>query len=214
MRISEAGIVLIKKYEGLRLAAYKCPAGKWTIGYGHTYNVKPGDKITEQDAEDLLLEDIQNSELHVNSYNPMYHWSQIEFDALVSFTFNCGSGNLYKLLKGGKRSRDEIASAILLYNKSNGAPLDGLTKRRKEEQLLFLFGRARFYPKYEGLSVKIDEVLSVIGAASDYDKTAKIAWKKRIPIAKANGISGYTGTSAQNLRLIRLSREGHLQRPM
>lgn len=134
MMTSNAGINLIKKFEGCRLAAYKDTVGVWTIGYGHTGGVTPGMKITQADADTFLRKDLTKFEGYVNSLTITL--SQNEFDALVSFTYNCGYGNLKKLVKG--RNKIEIANALLLYNKAGGKVLAGLTKRRKEEQALFL----------------------------------------------------------------------------
>lgn len=135
MRISKRGIDLIKKYEGCRLAAYKCPAGVWTIGYGHTLNVKQGDVITQAQADQLLLQDLETYEHKVNVLNYNYHWSQNEFDALVSFAYNVGS--IIGLTQYYKRTKQQIADAMLLYVNANGKPLPGLVKRRREERDLF-----------------------------------------------------------------------------
>ena len=94
--VSITGLVLIKNFEGLRLTAYKCPAGVPTIGYGHTKNVKMGDVITLDQANLYLLQDLKGSIFCVNEYDKIYNFTQNEFDALVSFTFNCGKGNLTK----------------------------------------------------------------------------------------------------------------------
>lgn len=136
MKISQNGIDLIKKYEGLRLEAYLCPAGVWTIGYGHTSGVKKGMKITTEQAEEYLRQDIAKHEKKVSYYNYIYHWNQNEFDALVSFSFNIGS--IKQLTKSGTRSRVTISKKILEYNKGGGKVLNGLVKRRKDEQALFL----------------------------------------------------------------------------
>lgn len=138
MKTGQAGVNLIKKYEGCRLDAYKCPAGVWTIGYGHTGNVKQGDKITQTQADAILLADLEKFEKNVNQYYDKYRWSQNEFDALVSFAFNLGS--IDKLVANGTRSRTVIAEKMLLYNKAAGQALSGLTKRRQEERELFLTG--------------------------------------------------------------------------
>lgn len=135
MKTGQAGIALIKKYEGCRLDAYKCPAGVWTIGYGHTGNVKQGDKITQTQADAILLADLEKFEKNVNKYYDKYKWNQNEFDALVSFAFNLGS--IDQLTAGGTRSRTVIAEKMLLYNKAAGQVLSGLTKRRQEERELF-----------------------------------------------------------------------------
>lgn len=136
MKTSEKGIALIKKYEGCMLNAYKCPSGVWTIGYGHTQGVKQGDKITKNKAESLLKSDLKSYESKVMKYDTVYHFNQNQFDALVSFCFNVG--NIDTLTRKGTRTIKEIVDSILLYNKGGGTVLDGLVKRRKEEQALFL----------------------------------------------------------------------------
>lgn len=136
MKTGQAGINLIKKYEGCRLDAYKCPAGVWTIGYGHTGDVQPGQKITAAQAEAILIADLEKFEKKVNILYNRYKWKQNEFDALVSFAFNLGS--IDQLTAGGTRSREVIAEKMLLYNKAAGKVLSGLTKRRQEERTLFL----------------------------------------------------------------------------
>lgn len=140
MVVDEKGYNLIKQFEGLRLTAYRCPAGKWTIGYGHTKGVKKGMYISEAVATHFLIQDVQRVEPTINSYDGIYHWTQNEFDALASFAFNCGIDNLKKLLKYGQRTKSQIADAILLYNKANGRVLRGLLRRRKAERELFLKG--------------------------------------------------------------------------
>ena len=100
MRTSDEGLNLIKKYEGCLLTAYKCPSGVWTIGYGHTHNVKEDMTITQAQADDFLRSDLMNAEKYVDIYAPIYHFTQAQFDALVSFTYNCGAGNLKKLVNG------------------------------------------------------------------------------------------------------------------
>ena len=136
-RIGQAGLALIKQYEGCRLAAYRCAAGVWTIGYGHTAGVHSGMTITQARA-DAYLQDIAKFEGYVN--NPAYvpiteQLNQNQFDALVSFAFNLGAGNLRKLCKG--RTAAQIARAMPSYNKAAGKVLAGLTRRRKAEQALF-----------------------------------------------------------------------------
>ena len=132
----QAGINLITQFEGCRLTAYKCPAGRWTIGYGHTRGVQQGQTITKAQAARLLAEDLERYEDNVNKYQDKYKWSQNEFDALVSFAYNVGS--IDKLTAGGTRSRQEIADKMLLYNKANGKVLAGLTRRRQAERELFV----------------------------------------------------------------------------
>lgn len=137
-KIGQAGLALIKQYEGCRLAAYKCSAGVWTIGYGHTAGVHSGMTITQAQADAYLQQDIAKFEGYAN--NPAYvpiteQLNQNQFDALVSFAFNLGAGNLRKLCKG--RTAAQIALAMPSYNKAAGKVLAGLTRRRKAEQALF-----------------------------------------------------------------------------
>lgn len=134
MKISQVGIDLIKSFEGCVLTAYLCPSNVWTIGYGHTTGVYQGQTITKEQAEQYLKEDIVKYENYVN--NTGLSLNQNQFDALVSFTYNCGNGNLKKLI--ANRSLSEIAEAILLYNKSRGTVLKGLVRRREAERKLFL----------------------------------------------------------------------------
>ena len=138
MKTSQRGINLIKQFEGARLTAYKCPAGVYTIGYGHTRGVKRGMKITEAEASAYLTADLLNSEKAVERYDSVYHWNQNEFDALVSFTFNCGAANLRALLRNGRRNRSQIAATLPLYRKAGGKVLKGLERRRAAEKALFL----------------------------------------------------------------------------
>lgn len=138
MKISDRGIALIKKFEGCKLTAYKpVPTEKyWTIGYGHYgADVSPGSVITQYQADLYLLLDLQKFEAKVEKYNAKYHWTQNEFDALVSFAYNIGS--IDQLTNNGKRSKSEISMKIPAYNKSGGKVLSGLTKRRNAEQALF-----------------------------------------------------------------------------
>lgn len=139
MKTSQNGINLIKRFEGCRLQAYKPVAAEpcYTIGYGHYgSDVLPGMVISQTQAEAYLAQDLAKYEKSVNALNiPL---NQNQFDALVSFAYNCGSGNLKKLVRG--RSLQQIADAMLQYNKGSGKVLPGLTKRRQAERTLFLSG--------------------------------------------------------------------------
>lgn len=135
MKTGKAGIELIKKFEGCRLEAYKCQAGVWTIGYGHTAGVQKGQKISAAQAEALLRSDLERFEKKVDKYSE-YCWNQNEFDALVSFAFNIG--NIDQLTANGTRSRSVISEKLLAYNKAGGKVLTGLTRRRSAERDLFL----------------------------------------------------------------------------
>ena len=140
MNISETGIKLIKKFEGCALKSYKCPAGIWTIGYGHTSGVKEGQTITSKQAECLLKQDIKTYELTVNNLVNV-PLNQGQFDALVSFCYNLGSGNLknstlLKLLN--KKDYFAAAEQFDRWVFAGGKKLSGLVKRRAAEKELFL----------------------------------------------------------------------------
>lgn len=136
MRINNKGIELIKKYEGCKLHAYKCPAGVYTIGYGHTAGVTKDMTITKKQADELLLADIANYERIVSNSDKKYHWTENEFSALVSFAYNIG--NISQLTQYNTRTKKQIADALPKYCKAGGKVLTGLLKRREEEKWLFL----------------------------------------------------------------------------
>ena len=136
--IGQAGLKLIMQFEGCRLNAYQCAAGVWTIGYGHTAGVKPGQTITQAQAEEYLRQDCRKFEAYVNNsaYVPITgQLNQNQFDALVSFAFNLGAGNLKKLCKG--RNAAQIAAAMPQYCNAAGKTLAGLKRRREAEVVLF-----------------------------------------------------------------------------
>lgn len=137
MKTSKNGLELIKKHEGCRLKAYLDPAGIPTIGYGHTSGVKIGQTITQAQAEAYLQMDVEKSEKAVDKYSDIYHWTQNQFDALASFTYNCGAGNLDKLTAGSTRTIAEISAKIPSYCKAGGKTLSGLVRRRADEKSLF-----------------------------------------------------------------------------
>lgn len=89
MKTSDRGITMIKSFEGLSLEAYGCAAGIWTIGYGHTKGVRTGQRVTQEEAEALLRDDICDAEGAVSQCGIL---NQNQFDALVSFVFNVGLG--------------------------------------------------------------------------------------------------------------------------
>lgn len=139
MITGNAGIDLIMRYEGCRLNAYKPRSTEkyWTIGYGHYgEDVKQGMHISHTQAIILLQKDIKRFERAVNNLDRT--WTQNEFDALVSFAYNCGEANLYKLVYN--RNHTQIADAFLLYNKAGGKILKGLVNRRQAERALFMKG--------------------------------------------------------------------------
>ena len=138
--ISQAGINLIKKWEGLRLQAYLCPANVWTIGYGSTKGVKKGDVVTVKEAEELLRRDLQRFIATVNE-SVKVPLTQNQFDALVSFTFNVGQGafknsTLLRILNQGDYAG--VPAQLARWNKGGGKVLPGLTARRKDEANLWV----------------------------------------------------------------------------
>lgn len=139
--IGEAGLDLIRRFEGCRLKAYKPVSTEkyWTIGWGHCGpDVKEGQVIAQAEADALLASDCQRFADAVDSprYVPLTaRLNANQRDALISFAFNCGTGNLRTLCKG--RGLPEIRDAMSLYNKAGGATLPGLTRRRQAEQTLF-----------------------------------------------------------------------------
>jgi lysozyme len=145
-KISNLGLELIKKYEGFKAKAYLCPAKVITIGYGSTYyedgtKVKLTDSpITKERATELLEALLVSYERSVDSYC-VDTINQNQFDALCSFAYNCGVGNLKSstLLKKVNKNPDDptIKDEFLKWNKGGGKVLSGLTKRRIEEAQLY-----------------------------------------------------------------------------
>ena len=139
--ISQRGIDLIKEFEGFRSKAYKCPAGVWTIGYGHTAGVKPGMTVTREQGEAMLRKDLKIYERHVSEALGDVQTSQGQWDALVSFCYNAGPGNLRKssMLRLHKQGKYQAAAqAFMAWTKGGGRVLPGLVRRRKAEKALYL----------------------------------------------------------------------------
>lgn len=148
--ISTNGIELIKKFEGLHrvqpdgmVSSYRCPAGKWTIGYGSTKGVRSGMKITAEEAEERLRQDLLEFEAVVKRHVQV-PLSQFQFDALVSWAFNLGEGNLRSSTMLKKLNRGDYQSVPEEMIKWNKARVDGkltvlpgLTRRRASEAALF-----------------------------------------------------------------------------
>jgi lysozyme len=150
MKTNAAGVALIKRFESCKLEAYLCPAGVWTIGWGHTgASAKQGTKITQHMADIIFEHDLTQYERDVTSLTEGVALNENEFSALVSFAYNCGSdideddipeglgdSRLLKKLCAGDRLG--AANEFLKWNKSKGRVLAGLVARRAEERLLFL----------------------------------------------------------------------------
>lgn len=143
MKISQQGIDLIRRFEGCKLKPYLCPAGYWTVGYGHVIGngkTKPEKQLyTQEEVNELLRTDLVRFEQGVLRYCPV-HLTQFEFDSLVSFSFNLGLGVLQRSTLRRKILRQDKQAAarnILKYNKAGGQVLKGLTRRREAEYRMF-----------------------------------------------------------------------------
>ena len=145
MKISQAGINLIKQYEGYRTVPYRCPAGLVTVGYGHvlgngvTLSESDNRKFTIGEIDELLRTDLARFERGVLRYCTV-HLSQSQFDACVSWAYNLGLGRLQRSTLRQKLNRQDYEGAskeLLKYDKVNGKALKGLTRRRQAEYRLF-----------------------------------------------------------------------------
>lgn len=140
MNISDNGLSAIQKHEGCVLKAYRCPAGVWTIGYGHTSGVRQGMSITSQQASSYLRQDLKVVEtcLAAAVKTPL---TQNQYDALCSFVFNVGPGNFLRstLLRKVKAdpSDPSIRDEFMKWNKASGTVLEGLTRRRRCEAEMY-----------------------------------------------------------------------------
>jgi len=140
--VNNKGLSIITRYEGCRLQAYKCPAGKWTIGYGHTDGVYEGMKITHKLAEAFLKKDVESAcKIIKNSCTVELNVNQ--FSALASFIFNIGGtkfkqSKLLKYINQGKLN--DAMYEFYKWDKANGKSLLGLRLRRMDEALLFTEG--------------------------------------------------------------------------
>jgi lysozyme len=137
--INAAGLALIKRHEGLRLDAYLCPAGVLTIGYGHTGDVRPLQRITQQEADALLLNDVARFEKGVSAL-VVAPLNDNQFSALVCFAFNIGLGalaasTLLSLLNRGWYQ--QVPAQFMRWTKAGGCELQGLIKRRRDETFLW-----------------------------------------------------------------------------
>lgn len=203
MNISQKGIDLIKSFEGLQLKAYNATGSEkyLTIGYGHNgADVKPNQTITAQQAEDLLKKDLQKFVDGVNSLVKSTI-NQYQFDALVSFAYNCGLGNLQNstlLTLVNKRDFSGASLEFAKWNKAGGTVLAGLTRRREAERKLFTtLPPAPPKPVYTGVSLV--DYLASINKPTDFVSRQKLA--------KANGMNHYSGNAEDNTKLLSILRK-------
>jgi lysozyme len=142
MKTGAKGLQLIKEFEGCKLEAYLCPAKVWTIGYGNTFypnktSVKKGDVITQERAEELLLDILKRFEIIVMK-NIKVAINQNQFDALVSHTYNTGGSKTLFDLVNRKATKEEIYNWFTQkYITGNGVKLSGLVRRREAEANLY-----------------------------------------------------------------------------
>jgi|TARA_B110000908_G_scaffold153592_1_gene190260 GH24 family phage-related lysozyme (muramidase) len=167
--ISDDGIELIKRFEGLHkvqpdglISSYRCAAGVWTIGWGSTKGIRSGMKITVEEAEEKLRDDLKTAESAVKQHVSV-PLSQGQYDALVSFIFNLGSGNFRSssLLKRLNRGLyDDVPEQLLRWNKARvGGKLTvlrGLTRRRAAEAAIF--SRDAKLPADDGGPVSVQKI--------------------------------------------------------
>ena len=187
MNISETGIELIKKFEGCVLKAYKCPAGVWTIGYGHTAGVKKGQTITKTEAENYLKQDLNKYELTVNNLVNV-PLNQNQFDALVSFCYNLGAGNLKSSTLLKLLNKEDYIGAAEQFDRwvyAGGKKLSGLVKRRAAEKELFKKNiNNEFY-------IVTANVLNIRKSAGVNHKILKVAYKN--DVIKISNVVGNWG---------------------
>lgn len=142
-RINQLGLAIVKRYEGMSRHAYKCPAGYWTIGcYGH--RVKPSERfnepLTDKSMDQLLESDLSEACKAVQRLIKVPVRDN-QFSALVSFTFNLGSGCLQRSVLRARLNRSEYkeaGQAFMLYVRASGRVLKGLLNRRHDEMMLFM----------------------------------------------------------------------------
>lgn len=139
-RISEAGLALVKRFEGLRLEAYLCPAGVWTIGYGSTRGVKPGMTIDELAAERRLRDDLAEAEAAVERLVTV-PLTDGQHASLVSLVYNIGEpafqqSTLLRLLNGGDYAA--VPAQLMRFVKAGGKRSNGLVRRRSAEAAMWV----------------------------------------------------------------------------
>lgn len=137
--ISERAVALVKKFEGCKLKAYRCPAGIPTIAYGRTQGVKMGDRCTQEQADKWLLSDLSATERTINEFVTV-KINQNQRDALASFIYNVGSGNFKNSTLCRKLNCGDYHGASAEFMRwiyAGGKALDGLVKRRTAEKALF-----------------------------------------------------------------------------
>lgn len=202
MKMSAAGIDMVKEFEGLRLKAYKCSAAVWTVGFGHTSAagnpiVTPELVITKDEAEEILKRDMEQYEEGVRKYVKV-DLTQGQFDALVDFAYNAGVGALQKstlLKKVNAEKFDEVPAEFMKWTKGGGKELPGLVRRRRAEVKL-----------WRGLDTEKPVPVDEARAEPDQPKASKSIVQSRE--ANAAVAAGGLGTIAVVQEVMPMVREG------
>jgi GH24 family phage-related lysozyme (muramidase) len=169
MNISQTGLELIKSFEGCVLHAYKDVGGVWTIGYGHTSGVREGQVISQSDADAMLKFDVQKFVNAVNE-NVKVTLNQNQFDALVSFTYNCGASALRTSTLLEKLNKSDFVGASKEFDKwvhARGKVVQGLVNRRSKEKILFLKPVDKPKPTIQNYTIRSGENLTKIAKRFD-----------------------------------------------
>jgi lysozyme len=167
MKMTEDGLALIRRFEGFRSTAYRCPAGNWTIGYGHTSQagppeVTPGLTVSEAEAQRILAADVERFAHDVHGALRR-EITPAQFSALVSFAYNVGSGafrgsSVLRAVNDGRLS--EVPRLLMRWVKADGRVLDGLVRRRAAEGDMFSQGGPLPTPRrWQGL---LDLILALL----------------------------------------------------
>lgn len=213
MKISKQGIALIQSFESCKLTAYKALSTEehYTIGWGHYgADVKAGQTISQDEANALFLSDLEQFVKYTNTYTKALTLNQNQFDALVSFCYNCGPGTLKKLVSG--RTVEEIAEHITdeQYTRSKGKVIKGLVQRRQEEKELFCKGNGGKNMVIKVGSARIDENGKVSGGAAGDQTGNEVSTQpyymhskgwyllRPIEISDANAIAGAMQSACDN----------------
>jgi lysozyme len=208
MKTSQAGIDLIKSFEGLELTAYRCSSGIWTIGYGHTGpDVKPGMTITQARADELLAQDLVRFEQAVDRLiEPAQQ--QCQFDALVSFTFNCGEGALSESTMRRRMNAGEDLNTVAReelpkwVKGANGEPLPGLVRRRDAEVALHCSGGSTPAPAPTAREVNVTAKRETVLKKRPVPSSELAENEKAtVPVGKAYAKAQVLGAEAGHTRL-------------
>ena len=175
---NERTLALIRRFEGLRLVAYRDATGVWTIGYGHTGmagppRVRPGMRISRKEAEEILRRDVARVALQVRNAlgeRALARLNENQFGALVSFAFNVGIGNFRRssVCRAVREGRlEDVPRLLLRWTRAGGRRLPGLVRRRRAEGRLWLTPPDRSHPPPVAIARhKVDELVERPGLAA------------------------------------------------